>query len=489
MDEVGSDLNMLNDGFIGGKKFLSRKGDTAKICATKKSRRFTVLGVTNLAGDPVMCVIIYEGKERNVFVESGIDPMHPLYNHFDDCSVDEDNNFEFFENNYGKGRLFPGGHVCEIEGKKIPTMIRYSEKGSITPEILKDILKTIDDLEVFQTYRDNGAVPFLLVDGHQSRFHSTFLEYITDDAHPWKVSIGVPYGTSLWQVGDSPQQNGRFKIAMSEAKKMFIQKRIETFCSELELIPTDIIPMLNFAWEVSFADKSGNQDAIRERGFNPLNKNLLLLDILRRTMTSSDKEEEEALQLLTEQKLSMLGHGHEYNNDHPLNFNCGYASTAIDKLVGAVDLQRARARNHAKAKFGTNSKALIKKMKKLSSAGQLVRVAHTHEIGMDLLIEIKLRKSETDKALNEKLKKKQQHRFDCIDRYVSMKEGKKDETKWNNGDIKIAIKALKEDKDGKMPTKKNEMMEMWNMIKHREADILEEHKALLCEIAAEENMV
>ena len=33
------------------------------------------------------------------------------------------------------------------------------------------------------------------------------------------------------------------------------------------------------------------------------------------------------------------------------------------------------------------------------------------------------------------------------------------------------------------------MMEMWNMIKHREADILEEHKALICEIAAEENMV
>ena len=26
MDEVGSDLNMLNDGFIGGEKFLSRKG-------------------------------------------------------------------------------------------------------------------------------------------------------------------------------------------------------------------------------------------------------------------------------------------------------------------------------------------------------------------------------------------------------------------------------------------------------------------------------
>ena len=73
-----------------------------------------------------------------------------------------------------------------------------------------------------------------------------------------------------------------------------------------------------------------------------------------------------------------------------------------------MDLQRARARNHAKAKFETNSKALIKKMKKLPSTGQFVRVAHTHEIGMDLLIEIKLRKSESDQALKEKLKKKQE---------------------------------------------------------------------------------
>ena len=38
MDKVGGDLNMTNDGCFGGKKFLTRKGDTAKINLTKKAR-------------------------------------------------------------------------------------------------------------------------------------------------------------------------------------------------------------------------------------------------------------------------------------------------------------------------------------------------------------------------------------------------------------------------------------------------------------------
>ena len=136
MDEVGGDLNMMNDGFIGGKKFLTRKGDVAKMNATKKSRRFTLLGVTNLLGDPIMCVIIFEGKDRNILMESGIDPMHPLYDNFDGDCFDPENNYSFFLDNFGKEKLFPGEPECEFEGKSVPTMIRYSEKGSITGEIL-----------------------------------------------------------------------------------------------------------------------------------------------------------------------------------------------------------------------------------------------------------------------------------------------------------------------------------------------------------------
>jgi hypothetical protein len=45
--------------------------------------------------------------------------------------------------------------------------------------------------------------PFVLLDGHQSRFDEVFLRYINDPAHKWVVAIGVPYGTHIWQVGDS----------------------------------------------------------------------------------------------------------------------------------------------------------------------------------------------------------------------------------------------------------------------------------------------
>ena len=68
---------------------------------------------------------------------------------------------------------------------------------------LKDILRTLDELEVFP--RVNGLKPFLLVDGHGSRLEIPFLEYINEPDHEWVVCIGVPYGTDLWQVGDSKE--------------------------------------------------------------------------------------------------------------------------------------------------------------------------------------------------------------------------------------------------------------------------------------------
>ena len=79
-----------------------------------------------------------------------------------------------------------------------------------------------------------------------------------------------------------------------------------------------------------------------------------------------------------------------------LNFNHGFASVVVDKLVGHADLELAQSRNMTKVTIGENSKVLIKNMKKLKSAGELVRVGNTHEIGMDLLCEVCLRKADLD---------------------------------------------------------------------------------------------
>jgi hypothetical protein len=45
-----------------------------------------------------------------------------------------------------------------------------------------------------------------------------FVEYIHGD-YGWTVCIGVPYGTILWQVGDSKHQNGQYKDKSKEGKE------------------------------------------------------------------------------------------------------------------------------------------------------------------------------------------------------------------------------------------------------------------------------
>ena len=167
-----------------------------------------------------MCIIIFAGVQRNVLMEAGVDST--LLN--DDNPIhlgNPEENLEFFRENYGDGKLFPGGPTCEYNGKTVPCMIRYSKGGGISPEILTDILRTLDTLGVFEKERQEGIKPFLLLDGHQSRFSIPFLEYITNPDHPWKVCIGVPYGTALWQVGDSIQQNGRYKMSSSTKKNYY----------------------------------------------------------------------------------------------------------------------------------------------------------------------------------------------------------------------------------------------------------------------------
>jgi len=43
----------------------------------------------------------------------------------------------------------------------------------------------------------------------------------------WNCCIGLPYVTSYWQVGDSSEQNGCFKMALTKAKQELVMKKNE----------------------------------------------------------------------------------------------------------------------------------------------------------------------------------------------------------------------------------------------------------------------
>ena len=188
MDEVGGNTSQKGDGHLGGELMLCETGKSPQRKVNTKNKHYTVLGLTTLSGKPVMCCIIFAGLRENALCETGLDLTAEI--------IGETSDDDFLEKNTGKGKAFPGGPTCHFNGKVVPCFCRWSEKGSITTEILRDILATLDILEVYP--RTGGRIPCVLLDGHGSRFGLPFLEYITNPLHEWCILIGVPYGTTLW---------------------------------------------------------------------------------------------------------------------------------------------------------------------------------------------------------------------------------------------------------------------------------------------------
>ena len=62
------------------------------------------------------------------------------------------------------------------------------------------------------------------------------------------------------------------------------------FIDNPTLSSTDIIPIVNEAWSLSFARVYNNTKAISERGWGPLNRNLLTYKELLQTMTKIDRD-------------------------------------------------------------------------------------------------------------------------------------------------------------------------------------------------------
>ena len=54
---------MAGNEHIGGEKMICEKICIAQIKA-KKAKHFTVIGLTNLLGEPIFCIVIIGGKEE-----------------------------------------------------------------------------------------------------------------------------------------------------------------------------------------------------------------------------------------------------------------------------------------------------------------------------------------------------------------------------------------------------------------------------------------
>ena len=61
-DEVGGNLDMNGNGHLVGEKFLCEKVCIAQRKSKRRVKYFTVIGLKNLLGETICCIVIIEGK-------------------------------------------------------------------------------------------------------------------------------------------------------------------------------------------------------------------------------------------------------------------------------------------------------------------------------------------------------------------------------------------------------------------------------------------
>jgi hypothetical protein len=162
------------------------------------------MGLTNLAGRAVCCIVLVEGIDFKLEIMTGIDDSITPIDLCNEGEISHDNLRKYVRQNIGKGKAQPCGPTCIYKGQEVPCiLVQFTPKGSMDGHALTNVLKHLDALDLYTKDRQEGCLPCLLVDGHNSRLSLEFLGYIVNPDHKWTVFFGVPYATSLWQVGDS----------------------------------------------------------------------------------------------------------------------------------------------------------------------------------------------------------------------------------------------------------------------------------------------
>ena len=395
-----------------------------------------------------MCAIIFAAKELDASWVLGLDPTAEWIG-------DDDN----LEENAGRGKRYPMGPTCVYNGVTVPSFCCCSENGSITAELLVAMLATFDGLGVFNR-SDDGVPPFLLLDGHGSRFDLTFLEYINDPATRWNVCIGVPYGTSYWQVGDSTEQNGCFKMALTRHKRNLLKKK-EQRRAAFAIEKDDVVDLVARAWDDSFARINSNQKAIAERGWSPLNYNCLLHPEIVATSTRSRQQQKDVddnddnnnstQQTLESTEGALSGDIAVRPGD--LNLHHGMAGTLVDSIVETR--KRDDARNGTNLEENQRRRMQtaqdIMNSKKRATAG-LLSASGSFSMGPKVLALLRAKRREQQDQQSEREEKKLRDFYALRNRVQAIRALNKENAQLNVAQLRTVVAWYKTSNDSAVPT-------------------------------------
>ena len=446
VDEVGCNTSQKSDGHNGGQKFLVKDTERALIRSSFADCHFTVLGFTNGRGDPVCCVIILACTELTAKCIMGVQPW---------ADVVGDPMVDIEANSHGIDKFYPYGPTCVVGGKSVESYVTCSESGSITSDVLTNILKYLDQKLQFDR---SEADPFLLLDGHGSRFELPFLDYIVDPTSKWTVCIGVPYGTNLWQVGDSSQQNGAYKMALTVEKQNLLEKKTK-LCLDTKIERHDAVGLVHRAWLKSFAKRESNQRAIAERGWNPLNYNLLDHEELHKTRDNNPVKNANELSAIN---------GIMVADPTTLNLSSDVARTMMDKIVDYKIREKAleTARKGQEEDFIKKRQEIFDKCSKMT-AGVAFNAGHL--CLSDGTIHQKVREQynmRQQKVLDAERKRKDDL-AKLLSKVQKIREKSTDPHKWSASELQTMVSWFKRPGDSKIPQRKEQLLRRYELTCHR----------------------
>ena len=207
-----------------------------------------------------------------------------------------------------------------------------------------------------------------------------FLKYINDPSHKWHCCFGVPYATHIWQVGDASSINGSFKMNLTKAKCEYIKIR-----GAPRFEPTDIVPLVNKAFPPSFGNQKSAINAVAQRGWNPLNFNLLTtlpdkMDVVNLTGTTSSSS--------TQRELPTL-----------LNVSAGSANYYLDLLIEEEMKNEGRKKKFEDIKKEQKTRdQKIENLKKITKVSSSQLAARNHYVLDENVLELVAEKNAAQEA-------------------------------------------------------------------------------------------
>jgi hypothetical protein len=448
-DEVGDNTSQKNDG-CRNERVIAESSQAAQTNAdTSSDNHFTTFVITAADGVPVCCAILLESSGENaetpVEVVMGLQPwVKPIGTL----------NTHIRENSGGLDKVWPLGPICTYKGVEIPSYVTCCKSACMSSEILTDILRHVDSYVHFDR---SECSPFLLIDGHQSRFGLDFLRYIREPEHQWTVCLGVPYATHLWQVGDSSEQNGSFKMALKEAKRKILEHKFQ-FRLPLKILKTDVVPLVHQAFLKSFARKETNVKAASDRGWRYLNYRLLANPLI------AERPKESTSVIAAVEKAQM-------NNIHPLsledlNTEDGTARASLDRLIEAEIRKRARKDGIEKSAETDEdrAKAIMEGHKKLTS-GTMFRAGYSNlEQAYDVVVRVTAEKEHAIKAQQER---RESEEHDLKLKIEEVRHRNLTPEQWGTKELKLMCTWFKRPKDAALPTRKVDLLLRYKATCHR----------------------